>query len=477
MKKYIFIIAIALVTLGSCSDYLELAPEYMINEQVFYKTAEDYETALMGTYAPWQGLYNSPLLMLGELTTDNAEITWSSPTTNETECDENAITSTNGFVGAVWSTGFQTVSRCNNILNRIEEANIDETLKSQYKAEAMFLRAYSYFYLVRFFGDLPIIKTSFTSPNQVAEFDMTRRPESEVYDLIEQDLTTAVGLFQLDDLPKSRASVGAAKTLLGKVYLRQGEYDAAATVLKEVIDMNVYSLASDYKTLFTNNNDNLPESIFEIPYLSGDIGEGNSFSSLFTPPRFDMAIFPDNMQGSGRIMPTADLVNAYEPGDLRRSASIGDSVLLVTGDYAQERYGLKFVDFTVGRQGDGGINFTALRYADVLLMYAEALNETGQTDEAHTWLNMVRDRADLDPLSGLSKEDFALALEHERRVEFYSEGHRWHDLVRTGRAQTVMNNYWADRGLSFTLEAHELLMPIPSREMSIDPDLEQNPGY
>lgn len=476
MKKYILIITTTILALSSCSDFLELAPEHMINEQSFYKTADDFETALIGTYAPWQELHDSPLIRLGELTTDNAEITWSSPTTSEAELDENEVTSTNGFVGAVWSVGFQTVSRCNNLLNRIEGAGIDERLKSQYKAEALFLRAYSYFYLVRFFGDLPIIKKSFTSPNEIAEFDMTRRPENEVFQLIIDDLTTAAGLFELDDLPKSRASEGAAKTLLGKVYLRQKKYDLAADVLEEVIQMN-YRLVEDYQTLFTNNNQNLPESIFEIPYLSGDIGEGNSFSSLFTPARFDMAIFPGNMNGSGRVMPTLDLINSYEPGDLRREASIGDSVLLVTGDYAQEKYGLKFVDFTVGLTGDGGINFTALRYADVLLMYAEALNETNRTDDAHTYLNIVRDRADLDPLNGLSKSEFMLALEHERRVEFYSEGHRWHDLVRTNRAQTVINNYWADKGLGFSLEPHEVLMPIPAREINIDPNLAQNPGY
>jgi tetratricopeptide (TPR) repeat protein len=477
MKKYILIVTTFVFMLSSCENYLELAPEHQINEQVFYRTAEDFETALIGTYAPWQDFHDGALIRLGELTTDNTMITWSSPTTAESELDENEVTSTNGFVGAMWSVGFQTVSRCNNILNRIEGEDIDETLKSQYKAEAMFLRAYSYFYLVRFFGDLPIITRSFTSPNEVAEFDMTRLPAEEVYDFIINDLTTAAGLFQLEDLPKSRASVGAAKTLLGKVYLRTEDFAKAAQVLKEVIDMNKYSLVPEYRTLFTNNNENLPESIFEIPYMSGDVGEGNSFSSIFTPPRFDMAIFPQNMQGSGRVMPTPDLVNSYEPGDSRREASTGDSVLLVTGDYARELYGKKFVDFTVGLQGDGGINFTSLRYADVLLMYAEALNELGETPTAEDYLNMVRNRADLGPVDGLSQEDFRLVLEHERRVEFFLEGHRWHDLIRTGRALEVMNNYWAERGLSFSLELHELLMPIPSREISIDPNLEQNPGY
>jgi hypothetical protein len=189
-----------------------------------------------------------------------------------------------------------------------------------------------------------------------------------------------------------------------------------------------------------------------------------------------MAIFPGNMQGSGRIVPTSDVADAYEPGDLRRSASIEDSVLLVDGTYAENIYGLKFVDFTTGLVGDGGINFIALRYADVLLMYAEALNEQGNA-EAITYLNQVRSRAGLESITETSQEELRLILENERRVEFLSEGHRWFDLVRTNRAQAVMNEYFVDKELNFTLEDHELLMPIPQNEIDIDPNLEQNIGY
>ncbi|MEM6844053.1 MAG: RagB/SusD family nutrient uptake outer membrane protein [Bacteroidota bacterium] len=280
-----------------------------------------------------------------------------------------------------------------------------------------------------------------------------------------------------DNSNKSRASVGAAKTLLGKVHLTRQNYAEAADVLREVIDQGTYSLQPDYQTLFTNGNDDLPETIFEIKFLSGNLGEGNGFSSVFTPPRFDMAIFPGNMQGSGRIVPTAEVANTYEPGDLRRVASVADSVQLVDGTFAENIYGLKFVDFTTGLVGDGGINFIALRYADVLLMYAEALNEQGSTAEAITYLNQVRSRAGLTPVNGLNQEEFRLQVESERWVEFLSEGHRWFDLVRTGRAQTVMNDYFASKGLNFTLEDHELLMPIPQEEIDIDPNLAQNIGY
>lgn len=476
MKKYLIYTLIALIP-TSCSDFLDLQPEFQISESTFYKTPEDFETALIGNYADLQA-YNASLLYLAELSTDNAEIRWTSPTISEVEADEVNFTPANGFLNNVWTTCFSTITGSNNILVRIDGTDFDEALKNQLKGESLFLRAYSYFYLARLFGDLPIVEVAFRSPGEIQAYDMSRKPVSQVYELIIRDLQEAATLLEgVAGLSKSRASTGAAKTLLGKVYLTTRQYDLAEAVLKEVIDSQTYSLVDDYGELFTNGNDELSESVFEIKYLSGEVGEGNGFSAIFTPGRFDMAIFPGNMQGSGRVLPTPDMANAYEPNDVRRTESIGDSVLLNTGEYEDELYGLKFVDFTTGIQGDGGINFTALRYADVLLMYAEALNELNRTDEAHPYINLVRERADLPPLSGLTKDQFSLALENERRVEFFLEAHRWFDLVRTGRFEEVMNNYFQQNGMAFTVEPHEVLMPIPLREIDIDPDLEQNPGY
>ncbi|WP_273275545.1 RagB/SusD family nutrient uptake outer membrane protein [Maribacter polysiphoniae] len=477
MKIYRIIIIALLSVLSSCSDFLELEPEYLTNEASFYKTQEDFETAMIGNYSELQNIYNASLLKLTELTTDNAYIQWTSPTTSEFECDEMRLSSANTEVNTVWNLSFKTIVRSNTVLDRIEDVELGETIKRQYQGESYFLRAYNYFNLVRLFGDLPLIEGVFNSPEEIATFDMTRRPVSEIYSLIISDLEQASSLLQGIELSKSRASVGAAQALLGKVYLTQKNYPGAISSLKSVIDSGGYSLQDDYGTMFTNNNDELPESIFEIKYISGNIGEGNNFSRLFTPPSFNAAIFPNNMNGSGRIVPTLDVRASYEEGDLRRELSIKDSLLLLDGTYEQLQYGLKFVDFTVGLQGDGGINFTPLRYADVLLMYAEALNESDRTNEAFPYINIIRNRAGLDDLSGLSKEDFALALEHERRVEFLSEGQRWFDLVRTGRTIEVLDSYFQSIGANFSVTEEELLMPLPQREIDIDPNLEQNPGY
>jgi tetratricopeptide (TPR) repeat protein len=477
MKKYCIYLP-ALVMMTSCSDFLELQPEYQVNENSFYKNANDFETALIGNYAGLQGLHSASLLYIGELTTDNAEVRWTSPEVAETEADEVNFTPSNNFLNAIWNGCFATVSRSNNVLSRIDGVDLPTDRKNQFKGEALFLRAYGYFYLVRLFGDVPLVEVAFRSPNEIMDFDMSRKPTSQIYELIKRDLLEAASLLSgTTGLSKSRASSGAARTLLGKVYLTLGEYDQAASVLKEVVDSGTYSLDQDYFQLFTNHNDELPESIFEIKYISGNVGEGNSFSRLFTPARFDMAIFPNNMQGSGRILPTEEMASSYEPGDRRRSLSIGDSVLLVTGNYERDLHGLKFVDFTSGIVNDGGINFTSLRYADVLLMYAEALNETEANTEAHTYLNMVRNRAGLEAVWGLSQEEFRLTIERERRSEFFLEGHRWFDLVRTNRLQTVMNQYFQDKGLNFSVAEHERIMPIPLREIDIDPNLQQNPGF
>jgi len=477
MKKYIITILTGF-TLTACSDFLKLEPAHQISEAAFYKNAKDFETALVGSYSGLQDLYNAPIVYIGELTSDNAEITWTSPTVGENELDEVNPTPPNNFLNAVWNNCFTTVARSTNILSRLDDVNLTEAQKRRFRGESLFLRAFSYFYLVRIFGGIPIVDVAFRSPDQILDFDMTRRSVDEVYSLIVKDLTESITLLEGVRLPsKSQASVGAARTLLGKVYLTRRQYTEAVGVLKQVIDGNAYSLSTSYQRLFTTGNDELPESIFEIKYLSGNLGEGNGFSTTFTPGRFDMAIFPGNMQGSGRIIPTRDVADAYEPGDTRRRASIGDSVRLINGRFARELHGLKFVDFTTGVGGDGGVNFTALRYADVLLMYAEALNESNQTAAALPFINQVRSRAGIPVLTGLSKAELTLALEKERRVEFLLEGHRWFDLLRTGRALEVMNAYFRREGLRFTMAAHEVLMPIPLREIDINPKLGQNPGY
>ena len=381
MKNRLLALLFLTASLSSCHDFLNLKPEYQISDQSFYQNQNDFETALVGVYSTTRGLYTtSNLLYMSELTTDNTEIQWSSPSADEMQLDQNAVTPTNAYVLAVWRTCLYTISQSNNILNRIDAVNFDQTTKNRIKGEAQFLRASSYFYLVRLFGNVPITNQTFSSPAQVSSADLTLKPQAEVYTQIVADLTSAESLLPATlNTDKTRTSQMTVKTLLGKVYLTQKSYDLAATKLKEVIDAKQYSLVADYKTLSTNGNTNLAETILEVDFLSGQ-SLGNNYSAVFTPAITSMAIFPGNAQGSGRIVPTLDLIRSYEGGDARKVISVNDSITLIGGKKSYSRYGLKFVDFKAVDPGDGSVSFTILRYADVLLMYAEALNEGGEND-------------------------------------------------------------------------------------------------
>ncbi|GAB4011065.1 RagB/SusD family nutrient uptake outer membrane protein [Spirosoma migulaei] len=478
MKKKLLAILFLTATLTSCQDFLNLKPAYQISDQSFYQNQNDFETALVGVYSTFRGLYSGSVVhYIGELTTDNTEIQWSSPSADEMQLDQNAVTATNAFTRSAWNTCLYTISQSSNILNRIDAVNFDQTTKNRIKGEAQFLRAFSYFYLVRMFGNVPIATQTFTSPAQVSAADLTLKPKEEAYKLILADLTSAETLLPATVVTdKTKASQMTVKALLGKVYLTQQNYDLAATKLKEVIDSKQYSLVADYKTLSTNGNTNLAETLLEIDYLSGQT-LGNNYSSLFTPAITSMAIFPNNSQGSGRIVPTLDVIKAYETGDARKAISVNDSVTLIGGKKSYSRYGLKFVDFKAVDPSDGSVSFTILRFADVLLMYAEVLNEQGKTTDALPYINQVRQRAKLPALADLSQADLRLAIERERRVELLYEGHRWFDLVRTGRAQTVLNAHYASQKLNFSVQDFELLFPIPQAEIDLNPKLKQNPGY
>ena len=468
---------VVVLTLSSCKKFLELTPGAQISTENFYNKKADFDNALLGAYATQRGLYStSNSLYQTELATDNAEISWSSPTP-QMQFDQNALTPTDAQVRSTWNTCLYSIAQCNTILGRIDQVDFDAASKDRIKGETKFLRAFSYFYLVRLFGNVPVSDKEFKSPEEILAADLTLQPKEKVYEIIVSDLTSAETLLPAAlNSDKTKASRATVKTLLGKVYLTQHDYAKAAAKLKEVIDLNQYSLVPSYKTLFTNGNNNLAESIYEIEYVSGK-SLGNNYSAVFTPAITSMAIFPNNLQGSGRIVPTLDLIKSYEAGDTRKAVSVSDSVLLINGQKSYARYGLKFVDFKAVDLADGTVSYLVLRYADVLLMYAEALNELNSTSAALDYIKPTRARAGLAALPALDQAATRLALEKERRVEFLYEGHRWFDLVRTGRARAVLNAHYASQGLNFSVEDFELILPIPQNEIDLNPAVKQNTGY
>jgi hypothetical protein len=477
MKRYIFILSLICLLQFSCKDFLELPPIDQPNGQIFYRNADDMQVAVNAAYGFLQtgGQYSGAYSQLSETRSDN--------TTNEdiggnqpaAELDQFRMTSTNEITDGMWRDSYRGILACNVVLDRITGVAMDESIKNRFIGEVKFLRSLMYFNLVRTFGDVPLVLAETKSVQE--GYKQGRIASTQVYDQIITDLLDAEKSLPLAYSGKDigRATKGAAKALLGKVYLTVGNYTAAANKLKEVVDQGNYQLLKDYAALWITSNENHAESIFEVQYKKGGTGTGSYFYAAFAP-RYSGTVITGIGFGSGRNLPTADLINAYEPGDLRKSISLAEGFVL-NGTFVKEPYTLKYRDQPFSA-GDADNNWPVLRYADVMLMYAEALNNTnnGPTAEAYDMVNAIRKRAGLNPLpQGLDFNAFFLALEHERQVELAFEGHRWFDLVRTGRALQVMQSHFKG---NISVEEYQLIYPVPNSQIDVNPEgIKQNPGY
>ncbi|MBC8155730.1 MAG: RagB/SusD family nutrient uptake outer membrane protein [Bacteroidetes bacterium] len=481
MKTNFIALALLTVTLGACSsDFLSVAPVTERTVANFYRTSADFNTAVTGTYATFKnnGMYGTgsgSLIWLGEVATDNTDYGYTRTPVSAVgfEIDDLNFSLSNTFFRDAWLTHYQGIGRANGILDRIETATFEATLKNQYEGEARFLRALFYFNLVQLFGEVQLVKTEINDPYGTA--GIPRSPVAEVYGLIVSDLIVAE-----EKLPATataayagRATRLAAKSLLGKVYLTQKQYDKAGAKLKEVIDASVHSLMPNYADVFSAGTSFAAnrEVILAVQYKSGQIGQGGGFYTTWTPfgvtvPEFGVTGGP----GDGINRPTPDLIAAYEPGDVRRAASLVTSYRTAQGAVVNEPYPVKFRQTGIIR-GESDVDFPLLRYADVLLMYAEALNEQGQSGAALPIVNQVRKRGGLADKTALSQGDLRLAIEQERRVEFAFESHRWFDLVRTGRLVPVL------KAKNYPVKDFHVLYPIPQRETDLNRSLTQNTGY
>lgn len=490
MKKIIFNYIAPLflmsVTLGSCKkDFLNQLPETIRVSENVYKTAADFNTAVIGTYSTFKhnGLYGnssaaSALLNMGEVTSDNSDYGFPRGTSvvNVFELEDFNFSLSNTNFSNAWTGHYIGISRANNIINRIGEAGFDAALKSRYEAEAKFLRGYFYFNLVRMFGDVQLVTNTFSDPKE--GYNIPRTEAAKVYELIISDLGFAEANLPAS-IPASeagRASKWAAKALLGKVLLYMKDYTKAATKLNEVIASGQFNVtANTYGAVFSNTTpfSANKDMILAVQYKSGNIGQGSSIWNSNIPwgasasnPAWGVA----SGTGDGFLRPTLDMETSYEAGDLRKAASIATSYLNGTTTVL-ERYVVKYKQMGIV-SGDADIDFPLLRYADVLLMYAEALTEQNQVAAAVPFINQVRTRAGLEAKpTSLTQDEMRLLIEAERRSEFAFEGQRWFDLVRTGRYLTVMNNK------GYTTKAFHKLFPIPQRETDLNSLLGQNPGY
>jgi len=476
--KRIFLLTLGFsLSLTACKDsFVELAPIAQASTATFYKTESDLLNALNGAYGALQfsGQYGQ-FYVVGDIPSDDTTPVLSGSVTDQDEFDKFYLRTTNPFLATRWADGYRGIYRTNVVIDRSPGITMDEGLKARVVGEAKFLRALMYFNLVRVFGDVPLVLKEIVDPQEGYTFG--RSPATEVYAQIQKDLTEAEAVLPVTNTAANvgRATKGAAQALLGKVLLTQRKFGEAAAKLKQVIDAGTYELLPNYADVFRASNKNHKESIFDVQYRKGNIGEGSPFANAFAPENSGNAVVP--FGGGGNNQPTVDLINSYEPGDLRRDVSLGTSYVNAAGRRIDYNFVRKYLDTPVAIN-DAEDNWPVLRYADVLLMYAEALNETGQTTQALPLLNQVRRRAGLPEKTAMSQADMRLALENERRWELAFEGHRWFDLVRTGRALPVLQAKATAIGIRTTLSNNNLVFAIPQSQIDINKTkIVQNPGY
>lgn len=487
MKQIYNLIAIALLSAGlaSCSDFLDQNPQTDLSENDFYKTADDFTAAVNGAYSSLQesNIYGN-WYVFAEIPSDNTRNQLSGSVTSQDEFDKFYIDTQNSYIRDFWAAAYKVINRTNTVLGRIDGIDINADLAARYKLECKFIRALMYFNLVRVYGDVPLVLKEISIGES---YGILREPKENVYDQLIADLKEAAQGLP-DSYPAAedgRATRGAAKALLGEVYMTLHKYAEAETILAEVINSGRYALLENtpgslnidgYANVFSPVNHNSKEGIFEIQFLKGGYGEGSNFANNFAPENSGTNVVAVGGTGGNNI-PEMDIYNAYEEGDLRRdfSMSLGYHDNRKNGEWVESRYVRKFMD--VPYQGnDASNNYPVIRYADVLLMYAEALNQNGKTAEACKYLNMTRRRGfgyqttETTPvdLSTTDKAAFALLVEQERRVELAFENHRWFDLIRTGRAVEVM------KSKGFSLNETNLTCPIPQKQIDINPKLTQN---
>lgn len=463
--------AVALVLPACKKSFTDLTPKGIVPVTSYYNTEIDIRTALNGTYNSLRPTYNE-FYGFGEVPSDNTQ-SFSESEVNYGEMDKLNWNSTSTKIQDAWSRYYATIAYANIVLGHVNTPPMTQAARNSYTGQAKFLRALSYFNLVRMFGGVPLILTELTSEEQA--YTYLRTPAADVYAQIEKDLTEAALV-----LPPSytgndigRATSIAANALLGKVYMYENKLGLAESTLAAVA--STAGTLLPYDQAFGQGKDNNREIIFSVQYLGGGFGEGNTFASGFVPQTSGTTII--NVSGGSNNIGTPDLYNAFEAGDLRLNTAIG---VFTSGTFTYY-YAKKFTYATVAAGNEGDNDWPVLRYGDVLLMYAEVLNENGKTPEALTQLNLVRARAGLLPRLGLLQGPARTAIRNERRVELCFEGERWFDLIRWGTFVQVMtayrNTYTPPSGTIANVVSTLALYPIPRRELTLNTRLTPNPGY
>lgn len=492
-------ISILTIILGSllisCSkDFLEKSPIIGVTQENFYKTADDAIAGVNAAYATLQ-FQLSPgghfRWFWGDIMSDDAVKGGSG------DNDANELLQLETFKGPVnttllegeWGADYEGIYRANIVLEKVPGIEMDAKLKARILGEAKFIRAWNYYNLVTIFGGVPLVDKVLAP----SDYNLPRATSEQIWDLIEKDLKEAsVDLwkrseYDLKDL--GRVTKGSAQALLAKTYLWRKKWAEAKAVTEAISSSNEYTLVPRYEDIFTLDGENNSESIFEIQYMNasgGNWGKNNAnegtFTNVFTRARGQFG-------GFGFNIPTKDFVDeffkeGFEDPRLKSTVfRVGDAMgdrgiftVEATGGipylyYSKKYFNNKSEEAPFGDPApNGGTNDRVIRYADVLLMHAEASFQAGDQSAARTSLNKVRARVGI-PAVSFSGNELLEAIYRERRVELGLESHRFFDLVRTGKAPNVLG------GLGFKQGTHELF-PIPqSQILATNGALSQNPGY
>lgn len=469
MKTRIVLLLIPALLLISCGeDFTQLSPISQRNAQNFYQTATDFQVAINGAYDALQsdGTFGRSYILLLEMRGDNGENGGGATglaATLEALDNFNEI-STAEELETAWSGSYAGISRCNIILSRLPDADFDQALKDRIRGEALFIRSLIYYKMAVLFGNIPIQLEEVSSP----DLAINQVPATEIYDQIAGDLETAEGLLPetyADPTDLGRATKGAAATLLGKVLLTDGDNAGAETALRRVVEDYDYDLVPNFADVWDVNNEHNQESIFEINYIAGGVGEGSGFTDFYTPFGSSGGVGGGNAPQdlTDEVIDSTMYDNTIAgPKDERYWGTFDTTD---TGDY----YVRKFESVPFG-PFDADNNWIELRYADALLMLAEAI---GESPEAYGYINQVRNRAGLPDIGAGDPGTFEEKLLRERRFEFLFENKRWEDLRRFGVTKQVMSAH-----LGVAESEIKLLYPIPQREIDVSPDdMQQNPEH
>ncbi len=493
-------LVLLLTLLNSCKKWVDYNPreDFRITELDYLKSESDYRTMAVSTYTPmqWMATY---MVMIGDIASDNSVSGGenASDVLSFQQIDDYTHTPINANLTEIWQAAYEGINRCNYMFQYKDANPAGEKIvfagKEALYGEVAFLRAFYYFSLVKMFGDVPLFTDRRLGLGDSKT--LSRAPKANVYKQVEDDLKAAIAALPAIQQQKGRITKFAAHALLGKVYLYQNKYSDAATVLQPVIDANAFSLVTNFGSIFLSSGENGPESVFEIQYSNstpyfnwGGVtrGQGNLSVQMCGIRGLNGSGSMPYASGWSFNLPTQNLSSAYTAGDQRKGVTILDieayknanpafnvtyqvAPYKNTGFYNQKYHPRK--GETSGQLELNYLNnFRTIRYADVLLMAAEAYSKSSTPDfgRAQTYLNLVRRRAFGNNSNDITAtgEALYLAILEERRLELAMEGERFFDLVRTGQTSKING---------FVKGKHEVF-PIPQREVDIS-GLTQNAGY